>query len=115
MDKAKVAPPEARILARMYSDVLHWRPTKGEAAEAYWFLRWWCEQNDYNIGELLNSLVPALAYYANNFAVVDSELDCYGKPKISIVLNIGTLEIKRTSGTVGRRPTAKMFHTIKKK
>jgi hypothetical protein len=99
--------PEIKRLFRVYDQVLHWRPRNGEAAEGYWALRYWCEQNDINIGEFFNSIVPVIAYYATNFTTVDG-LDEYGKPKVHVNLTAGTIPIKRTKGKTGRRPTHKL-------
>lgn len=102
---------EIRRIATCFSDVFHYRPTKGEVADAYWHLRWWCEQTNYNMGELFNSILPALAYYVLNFSVLHKAEDDYGMPEVAVILNAGTIPIKRTSGRTGRRPTHKMFET----
>lgn len=96
-------------MIQTFSDVFHWRPTKGEAENAYWTIRDWCEKNDYNMGEFLNSLMPAIAYYALNFTVPYDTPDKKGRPQLAITLNLGTVPILRTQGITGRRPTHKMF------
>jgi len=112
MAEERVIPKEEiRMMTRMFSDVFHYRPTKGEAENAYWTLRWWCEQNDYNMGELLNSLLPAIAYYALNFTVAHEGADKKGNRQVAIVLNLGTVPILRTQGRTGRRPTHKMWQS----
>lgn len=115
MAETTIVPPEAkRVLEKLYSDILHWRPTKGSAEDGYWHLRYWCEQNDYNIGELFNALAPVIAYYALNFTVDTNTKDRHGKPIMAIILSAGTIPIPRTTGKTGRRPTHAMFEKRQK-
>lgn len=95
-------------VVRVFADVLHWRPTLGAATDGYWALRRWCEDNNYNISELFNALIPVIAYYALNFTVDTGEEDKYGKV-LGIHLNAGTIPIKRPQTRTGRQPTHKMI------
>jgi hypothetical protein len=72
----------------MFTEHTTFRPRNGKSAEAYWRIRYWCEENGFSFSDVLNALMLPVAYYLENFCEVDRS-----KNKATVMLNVGPLEI----------------------
>lgn len=77
----------------MFTEPTTFRPRNGLAAEAYWRIRAWCEKNGFSFSDVLNGLLPAIAYYLENHCVVEPE-----RSRAVVILNAGEVEILHVFG-----------------
>lgn len=72
----------------MFTEATTFRPRNGASAEAYWRVRQWCEVNGFTLSDVLNSVFIPLAYYLENFSVVDHD-----RNRATVHLNVGSVDI----------------------
>lgn len=64
------------------------RPRNGISAECYWRIRVWCEENGFSLSDVLNAIMPPVAYYLENHCQIDAV-----KSKADVIMNFGKVEI----------------------
>lgn len=93
--KAHNTPNGRRHPRQGFSEVFHYRPPM-HVQDAYWQLREWCEKTaGVNFCDLLNSTLPALAYYCLNFAEKEPDPDHPENIRCYVHLNCGRVAIKQ--------------------
>ena len=71
-----------------YTEATTFRPRNGAPAECYWRVRAWCEKNGFSLSDVLNAMMPPLAYYLENHSIVDPE-----RSMATVDLMVGPVEI----------------------
>lgn len=77
----------------MFTESTSFRPRNGKSAESYWMIRRWCEQYGFTFSDAINPLLIPVAYYLNNFCVVEPE-----RSMATVELNIGKIAIMHVFG-----------------
>jgi hypothetical protein len=72
----------------MYTDATTFRPRNGLSAECYWRIRRWCADNGFAFSDVLNALMPPVAYYLENHCAIDHDRNV-----ATVILNVGELPI----------------------
>jgi hypothetical protein len=71
-----------------FTEGITFRPRNGLAAECYWRIRKWCDINGFSMSDVLNALMPPVAYYLENHCHIDEK-----KQMAMVELNVGHLPI----------------------
>jgi hypothetical protein len=70
------------------TETITFRPRNGLCAQAYWQIRYWCQEQGFSFSDIFNAILPAYSYYLHNHCQVDKE-----KQKATVELNIGSIDI----------------------
>jgi len=77
----------------MFTEGITFRPRNGLSAECYWRIRKWCDDNGFSLSDVLNALMPPVAYYLENHCTIDEK-----RQMAMVELNVGELPIYHCMG-----------------